>query len=120
MSETKVQPDSPGGFRDYLPRQMQVRQKMLAKIREVFERFGFDPLETPATEYFDVLTGGDPDFDMVLYKTRRSNGRVTSGQRETALRFDLTVPLARVIAAHQELPRPFKRYQCGSVWRGEK
>ncbi len=123
MSEkTLVKPDSPGGFITYLPQKAIPRQEILQKIRKVFERFGFDPLETPAVEYLDVLTGGDDDFDMTLYEARRVRGEtVPNDPIRTALRFDHTVPLARVVVANwNELPRPFKRYVCGNVWRGEK
>ncbi|MBI4098805.1 MAG: histidine--tRNA ligase [Candidatus Magasanikbacteria bacterium] len=120
MSETRVQPDSPGGFRDYLPRQMQVRQRVFATIREVFERFGFDPLETPAMEYKEVLFGDKPP-DTSVYRVKRTHGETDADDaRDILLRYDLTVPLARIIARYPDLPRPFKRYHCGSVWRGEK
>lgn len=123
MSETAlVKCDSPGGFITYLPEQAIFRQQILDKIRRVFERFGFDPIQTPAVEYLDVLTGGDEDSDMTLYEARRIRGAgVPNDPIRTALRFDHTVPLARVVVANwNELPRPFKRYVCGNVWRGEK
>ena len=122
MSKTQISAERPGGFRDYLPGQVQFRLKMIETIRGVFERFGFEPLETSAIEYFDVLTGGDDMFDMALYEAKRTRGeRLADDVRRTALRFDLTVPLARVVAEYGDLlPRPFKRYQVGNVWRGEK
>jgi histidyl-tRNA synthetase len=116
MKQTLVQPDLAGGFRDYLPADMIPRQRMLDTIRGVFERFGFVPLDTPGLEREAVLTGGDPNFKMQIF-------RVGTGQEENALalRFDLTVPLARVVAMHgDKIGRPFKRYQMGKVWRGEK
>ncbi|MDO8598596.1 MAG: HisS family protein, partial [bacterium] len=117
-----IPPELPSGFRDYLPANMIARSRMMATIREVVERFGFDPIETPAVERWSVLTGDDADFRMVLFETRSSGARRSeaSADDRTALRFDLTVPLARVVAANTDLPRPFKRYQVGSVWRGEK
>lgn len=117
MSERKVSPASPGGFRDYLPADMIPRAEMLRTIERVFERFGFDPLKTPGIERLSVLTGGDDETTKLIYQA-------TLGRRDLleplALRFDLTVPLARVVAANADLPRPFKRYQVGDVWRGEK
>lgn len=120
----KVKPTQPGGFRDYLPSEMIVRNRMLSTIRAVFERFGFDPLETPCVEREQVLTGGKPT-DMIIWRaaprgTRPLKDLDQQAERETALRFDLTVPLARVIAAYPDLRRPFKRYQIGNVFRGEK
>lgn len=104
------------GFRDYLPREAKARNWMVETIKTVFERFGFAPLETPGVEREEILTGGDPNFKKQIFKLN------LSGQDEkTALRFDLTVPLARVVAAYSnELPRPWKRYQFGNVWRGER
>jgi histidyl-tRNA synthetase len=83
-------------------------------VREVYESFGFLPLETPALEYADVLTGkyGD-EADKLLYRFKDNGGR------DVAMRYDLTVPLSRVVAMYQDLPRPFKRYQVGPVWRAE-
>lgn len=122
--QEKVKPTQPGGFRDYLPSEMIVRNRMIATIRSVFERFGFDPLETPGVEREQVLTGGGTT-DMIIWRAAPRGSRASKDpgqqtERETALRFDLTVPLARVIAAYPELRRPFKRYQIGNVWRGEK
>lgn len=111
-----VKPELAGGFRDYLPGEMIPRQRMLEKIKEVFERFGFVPLDTPGLEREEVLTGGDPEFKKQIFRARLSDE-----DEKLALRFDLTVPLARVVAAHQhELKKPFKRYQFGRVWRGER
>lgn len=102
-----------GGFRDYLPAAMISRQAMLDKIQAVFERFGFLPLDTPALERSAVLGTDDRDFSMEVY-------RFMAGDQDVSLRFDLTVPLARVMAANPDLPRPFKRFQVGKVWRKEK
>ena len=115
----KVPPESPSGVRDYPPSEMIPRLAMIATVRDVFKRFGFDPLETPAIERLDSLTGRDPEFDMTLYSARLRGKKVVA-ESDTALRFDLTVPLARFIAANPETPKPFKRYQWGNVWRGEK
>lgn len=116
-----VSPEQPGGVRDYLPKDMISRQKLIDTIRRVFVTFGFDPLETPAMERLEVLTGDRDDFDMAIYETsiyaRKTEVRE---DHRTALRFDLTVPLARFVASNPELPKPFKRYQIGNVWRAEK
>ena len=112
-----IEPQLASGFRDYLPKDMIPRQKMFDVIRRSFERFGFLPLDTPGIERLEILTGGDPDFKKQIF-------HISVGAAEDsdlAMRFDLTVPLARVMAAYQnELPRPFKRYQTGKVWRGER
>ena len=114
--ENKITPELASGFRDYLPEDMIPRQRMFDTIRGVFERFGFIPLDTPALEKEEILTGGDENFRMHIFKTN-----VKVGEEKLALRFDLTVPLARVIAQYpNEIKKPFKRYQVGPVWRAEK
>ena len=111
----KIEPRVLKGFRDYLPRTMIPRQKMLAKIESTFQRFGFAPLMTPALEYLDVLTGKyGEEGDSLLYQFQ------DNGQRDVALRYDLTVPLARVMAQYGDLNLPFRRYQIAPVWRAEK
>ncbi|MFA5297330.1 MAG: histidine--tRNA ligase [Lutibacter sp.] len=120
---TKIRPTLPGGFRDYLPEDMIPRQKMFDIIRSVFEIFGFEPLDTSVVERLETMTGGDPAFRMNLFRTGIVQGveeKATENLDEMALRFDLTVPLARVLAANPDLPKPFKRYQLGYVFRGEK
>lgn len=110
-----ISPVLASGFRDYLPEDMIPRQWMLDTIRSVFERFGFLPLDTSGIEREEVLTGGDPNFKMQIFKsyTRKEPFGL-------ALRFDLTVPLARVVSLYPEkINKPFKRYQMGKVWRGE-
>src|SRR3989344_3661065 len=111
-----INPELAGGFRDYLPEDMIPRQRMFDTIRGVFERFGFVPLDTPGLEKEEILTGGDPNFRMQIFRAG-----LRAGEEGLALRFDLTVPLARVISAYgDKLEKPFKRYQIGKVWRGEK
>ncbi len=112
-----VKPTLPAGVRDYLPAEMIYRDKVLAKIRAMYEIFGFSPIETPAIEREEVLTGGK-QLDMIIWRTATS--RAQEGDDRLALHFDLTVPLSRVVAANGNLPRPFRRYQCQKVWRGEK
>ncbi len=103
------------GFRDYLPKDQISRARMLEKIKVVFERFGFEPLETPVLEHEDILAGKyGEEGEMLMYRFK------DNGDRNVAMRYDLTVPLARVFAQYQnELPRPFKRYQIAPVWRAE-
>lgn len=114
---TTVKPELLGGFKDYLPETMIPRQKIIAKIKETYESFGFLPLETPGLERSSVLGSDKSDFRMEVY--RFSDNFAGAGQ-DVTLRFDLTVPLSRVVAAYPELVKPFKRYQLGSVWRKEK
>ena len=110
-----VSPRLSRGLRDLLPDQMLARQRMVDVIRGVYELYGFVPLSTPAIEYLDVLSGSAGQ------EAQQSIFRVTNPEREElGLRFDLTVPLARVIAQYTELPRPFRRYQVASVWRADK
>lgn len=103
------------GFRDFLPAQARKRQYVQNKLKKVFESFGFEPLETPALEYEEILLGkyGD-EGDKLMYRFTDNGGR------KVALRYDQTVPLARVVAEYQnQLPMPFKRYQIQPVWRAE-
>jgi histidyl-tRNA synthetase len=114
MSET-VQPRLSRGLRDLLPDQMLARQQMVDAIRGVYELYGFVPLSTPAIEFLDVLSGSAGQ------EAQSSIFRVSNPEKEElGLRFDLTVPLARVIAQYPQLPRPFRRYQVASVWRADK
>jgi histidyl-tRNA synthetase len=103
------------GLRDLLPDQMLARQRMVDTIRGVYENYGFVPLSTPAIEFLDVLSGSAGQ------EAQSSIFRVSNPEKEElGLRFDLTVPLARVVAQYPELPRPFRRYQVASVWRADK
>lgn len=113
--EKKIDASLASGFRDYLPEDMITRQKMFDTIRGVFETFGFMPLDTPGLEREETLTGGDPNFRMHIFRAS-----LQGGDDKLALRFDLTVPLARVISMYPELAKPFRRYQVGKVWRGER
>jgi histidyl-tRNA synthetase len=110
-----VEPRISRGLRDLLPDQMLARQSMIDTIRRVYELYGFVPLSTPAIEFLDVLSGSAGQ------EAQSSIFRVTNPENEAlGLRFDLTVPLARVIAQYKELPRPFRRYQVSPVWRADK
>jgi histidyl-tRNA synthetase len=94
---------------------MLARQRMIDTIRRVYELYGFVPLNTPAIEFLDVLSGSAGQ------EAQQSIFRVSNPENEAlGLRFDLTVPLARVVAQYKELPRPFRRYQVSSVWRADK
>jgi histidyl-tRNA synthetase len=94
---------------------MILRQFVIGQLRTIFERFGFEPLETPAIEYAEILEGKlGEEGDKLMYRFEDRGGR------RVALRYDLTVPLARVVAMHAELVRPFKRYQIAPVWRAER
>jgi histidyl-tRNA synthetase len=110
-----VEPRLSRGLRDLLPDQMLARQQMIDTIRGVYELYGFVPLTTPAIEFLDVLSGSAGQ------EAQQSIFRVTNPENEAlGLRFDLTVPLARVIAQYRDLPRPFRRYQVSPVWRADK
>jgi histidyl-tRNA synthetase len=112
---TTVLPRVSRGLRDLLPEQMLARQTMVDIIRNVYELYGFVPLSTPAIEYLDVLCGSAGN------EAQKAIFRVESPEDEPlGLRFDLTVPLARVVAQYTDLPRPFRRYQVSPVWRAEK
>ena len=103
------------GFRDYAPAEMLARQAMLDSVRQVFESFGYEPLHTPALEYAEILLGKyGEDGEKLLYKF------LDNGGREVALRYDLTVPLARFVAMNPNLRFPFRRYQIAPVWRAER
>ncbi|KKU87820.1 histidine--tRNA ligase [Candidatus Gottesmanbacteria bacterium RIFCSPLOWO2_01_FULL_48_11] len=110
-----IKPQTLKGFRDFLPKDAKKRQFVIGKIREVFECFGFDPLETPALEYAETLLGKyGNEADKLLYLFK------DNGDRNVGLRYDQTVPLSRVVAQYQQqLPLPFKRYQIQPVWRAE-
>ncbi|MBI2051317.1 histidine--tRNA ligase [Candidatus Roizmanbacteria bacterium] len=102
------------GFRDFLPQQAKKRQYVINTLKKVFELYGFEPLETPALEYEEVLLGKyGEEGDKLMYRF------TDLGKRKVAMRYDLTVPLARVAAQYQNIPIPFKRYQIKSVWRAE-
>jgi len=115
MPEDKIiEPRLLRGFRDYLPAQMNARLKMIATIRRVYELYGFLPLETPALEYRITLMGYGEENTKQIFDFENPE------EEHVALRFDLTVPLARVVAQYPDLPLPFRRYQVGPVWRADK
>ncbi len=109
---------APKGFKDYLPEEALPRRVVIGKISQTFQKFGFDPLETPTLEYEETLTGKYGEEEKLIYKFE------TPGGDKVALKYDQTVPLARVIAQYgpngaQKLAMPFKRYQIQPAYRGE-
>jgi histidyl-tRNA synthetase len=113
--QQRIQPRTLKGFRDYLPEAMIPRERLIDTCKRVYRSFGFSPIDTPALEYLEILTGkGSEETDRQLYRFRDHGGR------DVGLRFDLTVPLARFAAQHiAEIGTPFKRYHIATVWRGE-
>ena len=111
----RIEPRTLKGFRDYLPEAAIPRERLIETAKRVYRSYGFLPIDTPALELEEILTGkGGEESDKQLYRFEDSGGR------RVALRFDLTVPLARFVAQHaNELGMPFKRYHVGAVWRGE-
>jgi histidyl-tRNA synthetase len=103
----------PRGSRDFLPQEKILRNSIVDTLRKTFEKYGFNPLETPALENFEVLSSKYAGGDEILKETYSLEDQ---GKRKLGLRYDLTVPLARVFAS-QKLALPFKRYQIASVWR---
>ncbi len=111
----KVQPRLYKGTRDFLPEQMIKRNYVISIIREIFEKYGFEPLETPTIEMWDTLSGKyGEEGDRLTYRF------TDRGDREVGLRYDLTVPFSRVMGMYPSLPKPFKRYQIQPVWRADK
>ena len=117
MSNKKelIPPRTLKGFRDFPPALAMPREELIDKARAVFRSYGFAPIDTPALEYSEILTGkGGDESDKQMYRFTDHGGR------DVALRFDLTVPFARFAAQHiGQLGTPFKRYHIGPVWRGE-
>ncbi len=116
MSDSRIiEPRTLKGFRDFLPGAMRARDWLLETARSVLKSYGYAPIDTPALEYSEILLGkGGDESDKQLYRFEDNGGR------DVALRFDLTVPLARFAAQHiNELGTPFKRYHIGPVWRAE-
>ena len=111
----------PKGTRDFLPEQMTWRLQVMDTLRGVFSRFGFEPLETPAFERIETLMGkyGD-EGEQLIYKILKRGEGGERGEADLALRYDLTVPLARVVAMNPDLRLPFKRYQMQPVWRADR
>jgi histidyl-tRNA synthetase len=110
------------GMRDFLAEDVRRREYVIGIIKRVYEAYGFEPLETPAVENLETLLGkyGD-EGNRLIYKILKRGEHEATGEADLALRYDLTVPLARVMAHHQgKLPRLFKRYQIQPVWRADR
>ncbi len=117
MAKPKIEPRLPKGMRDFLPQEMIKREYVFNIVREVFHLYGFEPLQTPVLELHETLMGKyGEDAEKLIF-----NAQHPGGKEELALRYDLTVPLARVVAQYQnEIALPFKRYQISPVWRAER
>src|SRR4029079_18147368 len=110
------------GMRDFLPDDVRRRQYVIDVVRRVYERYGFEPLETPALENIETLTGKyGEEGNQLIYKVLRRGEGAATGETDLALRYDLTVPLARVVADNRgKLAKFFKRYQIQPVWRADR
>jgi histidyl-tRNA synthetase len=109
-------------MRDFLPADVRRREYVIGVIKEVYERYGFEPLETPAVENIETLMGKyGEEGNQLIFKILKRGEHEKTGEADLALRYDLTVPLARVVAQYQnELPKFFKRYQIQPVWRADR
>jgi len=114
---SKIQPRLPKGMRDYLPADMQRRQYVIAAITDVYQSFGFEPIQTPVLELSETLLGKyGEDAEKLIF-----NAQHPGGKEALSLRYDLTVPLTRYFAMYEnDLPLPFKRYAIAPVWRAER
>lgn len=111
-----IPPRLPKGMRDILPGQMVLRQHVLSIVESVFAEFGFEPLITPAVELAEILFGKyGSDAEKLIFNVEHPGGK-----ERLALRYDLSVPLSRVVAQYPDLPKPFRRYQIAPVWRAER
>jgi len=112
----------PSGSRDFLPREVRRREAVIGRIKSVFALHGYEPMDTPAFERLEVLAGkyGD-EGDKLIFKILKRGEKAASGEADMALRYDLTVPAVRLYAHRRgELPRVFKRFQIGPVWRADR
>ncbi|MDM8528096.1 HisS family protein [Anaerolineales bacterium HSG24] len=113
----KAKPRIPAGMRDVLPRQMIKRQYVIDVIKTVFESFSFEPLQTPAIEMSETLKGKyGPDAERLIYNATYGSGT----KEDISLRYDLSVPLCRMLAMYPKITKPFKRYQIAPVWRADR
>src|SRR5690348_3555229 len=110
------------GMRDFLPEDVRKREYVIRVIKEVYERYGFEPLETPAAENIETLLGKyGEEGNQLIFKILKRGVHESTGEADLALRYDLTVPLARVVAEYRDkLPKFFKRYQIQPVWRADR
>jgi histidyl-tRNA synthetase len=117
-----IDANPPSGTRDFLPAEVARRERAFAAIRAAFQAHGFEPLDTPAFERLEVLTGKyGEEGDQLIFKILRRGEHEATGEADLALRYDLTVPLARVAARYgSQLAMPFKRYHVAPVWRADR
>src|ERR1051325_179116 len=110
------------GMRDFLPADVRKREYVISVIKSVYERYGFEPLETPAVENIETLMGKyGEEGNQLIFKILKRGEHAKTGEADLALRYDLTVPTARVVANYRnELPKFFKRYQIQPVWRADR
>src|SRR6476469_1290815 len=110
------------GMRDFLPQDVRRREYVIGVVEDVYRGYGFQPLETPALENIETLTGKyGEEGNKLIFKVLRRGEHESSGETDLALRYDLTVPLARVVAEYRgKLPKFFKRYQIQPVWRADR
>src|ERR687883_715537 len=110
------------GLRDFHPADVRRREYVIRVIKETYERYGFEPLETPAVENIETLLGKyGEEGNQLIFKILKRGEHERTGEADLALRYDLTVPLARVVAEYREkLPKFFKRYQIQPVWRADR
>src|SRR2546421_5723231 len=120
MASAKTQPAR--GMRDFLPEDVRKREYVINVIKEVYERYGFEPLETPAVENIETLMGKyGEEGNQLIFKILKRGVHESTGEADLALRYDLTVPLARVVAEYRDkLPKVFQRYQIQPVWRADR
>src|SRR5216110_3479297 len=120
MPSPKTQPAR--GMRDFLPADVRKREYVIGIIKSVYERYGFEPLETPAVENIETLMGKyGEEGNQLIFKILKRGEHEKTGEADLALRYDLTVPLARVVAEYKsQLPKFFKRYQIQPVWRADR
>ncbi len=110
-----IEPRTLPGFRDFLPETLAIRKRVISIFTQIFEKYGFQPLETPTLEYQNILLGKyGEEAEKIMYLFKDNGGR------DVGLRYDLTVPTARVLAQYPNLIKPFKRYQIQPAWRAEK
>jgi histidyl-tRNA synthetase len=120
MPSAKTQPAR--GMRDFLPEDVHKREYVIGVVKDVYERYGFEPLETPAVENIETLMGKyGEEGNQLIFKILKRGVHEGTGEADLALRYDLTVPLARVVAEYRDkLPKFFKRYQIQPVWRADR
>jgi len=120
MPSAKTQPAR--GMRDFLPEDIRKREYVIGVVKDVYERYGFEPLETPAVENIETLMGKyGEEGNQLIFKILKRGVHEATGEADLALRYDLTVPLARVVAEYRDkLPKFFKRYQIQPVWRADR